>query len=50
MPLSDTTIRNAKPGAKPVRLYDSGGLYLEISPLAASCGASSTASVARRSV
>lgn len=32
MPLSDTTIRNAKPGGKPVRLYDSGGLYLEISP------------------
>ena len=33
MPLTDTTIRNAKPGAKPVRLYDSGGLYLEVSPL-----------------
>ena len=32
MPLSDITIRNAKPGAKPVRLYDSGGLYLEVSP------------------
>jgi hypothetical protein len=32
MPLSALAIRNAKPGAKPVRLYDSGGLYLEIAP------------------
>ena len=32
MPLTDTAIRNAKPAAKPVRLYDFGGLYLEISP------------------
>ncbi len=32
MPLTDTTIRNAKPGAKPKRLFDSGGLYLEVSP------------------
>jgi integrase len=32
MPLSDTAIRNAKPSIKPVRIYDSGGLYLEISP------------------
>lgn len=32
MPLSDTAIRTAKPSAKPVRLFDSGGLYLEISP------------------
>ncbi len=32
MPLSDITIRNAKPSAKPVRLYDNGGLYLEVSP------------------
>ena len=30
--LTDTAIRNAKPGKKPVRLFDSGGLYLEISP------------------
>lgn len=32
MPLTAIAIRNAKPGKKPVRLYDSGGLYLEISP------------------
>jgi integrase len=32
MPLTAIAIRNAKPGPKPVRLYDSGGLYLEISP------------------
>ncbi len=32
MPLTDTAIRNAKPAAKPRRLFDSGGLYLEISP------------------
>ncbi|TKC92210.1 DUF4102 domain-containing protein [Trinickia terrae] len=32
MPLTNTTIKNAKPAAKPVRLYDGGGLYLEIAP------------------
>lgn len=32
MALSDTSIRNAKPGAKPVRLFDGGGLYLEVAP------------------
>lgn len=32
MPLSDTAIRNAKPAEKPVRMFDGGGLYLEISP------------------
>lgn len=32
MPLTDTTIRNAKPGKKAIRLYDERGLYLEISP------------------
>ncbi len=32
MPLSDTGIRNAKPGDKPIRMFDSGGLYLEIAP------------------
>jgi len=30
--LTDTTIRNAKPGTKPVRLSDGGGLYLEVAP------------------
>ncbi|WP_042676217.1 Arm DNA-binding domain-containing protein, partial [Xanthomonas citri] len=32
MPLSDAAVRNAKPAAKPVRLFDGGGLYVEISP------------------
>ena len=32
MPPSDTAIRNAKPAAKPYRLFDGGGLYLEVSP------------------
>jgi hypothetical protein len=32
MALTDTTIRNAKPGERPVRLFDGGGLYLEVSP------------------
>jgi hypothetical protein len=30
MPLSDTAIRNAKPGTKTVRLFDRDGLYLEV--------------------
>ncbi|MBK7135407.1 MAG: integrase arm-type DNA-binding domain-containing protein [Rhodocyclales bacterium] len=32
MPLTDTAIRNAKPGKKPLKLFDDRGLYLEISP------------------
>ncbi len=32
MPLTDSGIRAAKPGTKPIRLYDRDGLYLEISP------------------
>ncbi|MCH9026684.1 MAG: integrase arm-type DNA-binding domain-containing protein [Proteobacteria bacterium] len=32
MSLTDTAIRNAKPGTKIKRMYDSGGLYLEVSP------------------
>ncbi|MDR3737267.1 MAG: integrase arm-type DNA-binding domain-containing protein [Acidobacteriaceae bacterium] len=32
MPLSNTAIRNAKPGEKTVKLFDERGLYLEISP------------------
>jgi integrase len=31
MALSDSAIRKAKPAGKPVRLFDGGGLYLEIS-------------------
>jgi hypothetical protein len=32
MPLTDVAIRNSKPAAKSFKLYDTGGLYLEISP------------------
>lgn len=32
MTLTDTKIRNAKPGVKPTRLFDERGLYLEVSP------------------
>lgn len=32
MPLTDTAIRRAKPADKPVRLFDGGGLYLEVAP------------------
>lgn len=32
MALTDPTIRNAKPREKPYRLFDGGGLYVEISP------------------
>lgn len=30
--LTDAAIRNAKPAAKPIRLFDGGGLYLEVAP------------------
>lgn len=32
MPLTDSAIRNAKSGAKPVKLSDSGGLFLLVNP------------------
>lgn len=32
MPLSDVQVKTAKPGEKPVRLFDGGGMYLEVSP------------------
>lgn len=32
MPLTDSAIRNAKPVSKPLRLFDGGGLYLEVAP------------------
>jgi integrase len=35
MALTDTAIRNAKPGAKPFRLYDEKGLYVEVRPTGA---------------
>ena len=32
MPLNNTAIRNARPGDKARKLFDGGGLYLEVSP------------------
>lgn len=32
MPLTDAAIRKAKPGEKPLRLFDERGLYLEVAP------------------
>lgn len=32
MPITDIAIRSATPSTKPVRLFDGGGLYLEVSP------------------
>lgn len=32
MALTNTAVRNAKPGEKSTRLFDGGGLYLEVSP------------------
>ncbi|OJA72717.1 integrase [Burkholderia ubonensis] len=32
MPLTDTAIKNVKPGVKPMRMFDGGGLYLEVAP------------------
>ncbi|WP_374258996.1 tyrosine-type recombinase/integrase [Aquabacterium sp.] len=32
MPLTDTAVRNAKPTDKAVKMFDGGGLYLEVSP------------------
>lgn len=32
MPLTDVQIKNAKSGEKAQRLFDGGGLYLELSP------------------
>ena len=46
MPLTDTAIKKAKPGAKPVKLSDGRGLYLLVSPAGATLeGAPPTAVV-----
>jgi hypothetical protein len=34
MPLNDTAIRNTKPCGKIIKLFDGGGLYLLVQPLA----------------
>ncbi len=32
MPLTDTKIRNARPGEKPIKMYDERGLFLQVTP------------------
>ena len=32
MSLTDTAVRNAKPGAKPAKLFDERGLFLIVTP------------------
>lgn len=32
MSLTDTTVRNAKPGAKPIKLFDERGLFMIVTP------------------
>src|SRR5688572_12367182 len=32
MPLTDRAIRNAKSGKRPLRMFDGGGLYIEVAP------------------
>ena len=32
MPLTDIAIRNAKPGDKPIKMFDAGGLFLLVAP------------------
>ncbi len=38
MPLSEMRVRNAKPENKPYKLFDDGGLFLMVSPLAEKSG------------
>lgn len=38
MPLTDTAIRSAKPQNKTIKMFDGGGLYLELAPAAGSGG------------
>jgi hypothetical protein len=47
MPLTDVSIRSAKPKDKTFNLFDSGRLYLEVYPAGAGGGVGSTAWVAR---
>jgi integrase len=37
MPLTDIKVRNAKPGAKPTKIFDGGGLFLLIQPQGGKC-------------
>ena len=47
--LTDTAIRKAKLADKPLQLFDSSGLYLEVLQPAASCGGPNTNSTGRKS-
>jgi hypothetical protein len=38
VPLTDTRVRNAKPKANEVKLFDGGGLFLLVTPSGGSCG------------
>ena len=38
VPLTDAKIRHLKPAARPIRRWDGGGLYLEVSLPAENCG------------
>ena len=48
MPLTDTAVKKAKPGDKPVKLSDAKGLYLLAIRWAQSCGAGSTGCSAKK--
>jgi hypothetical protein len=32
MPINDVLVRKARPSGRPVRLFDGGGLYVEVAP------------------
>ena len=49
MPLTDTAIRNAKPGEKPAKIFDERGLFLLVTPAGVSGGDCATSSTARKS-
>jgi hypothetical protein len=45
---ADIQIKNLKPDSKAKRILDGGGLYVEVSPQAASCFGSKTGSMVRQ--
>nr|WP_233511641.1 Arm DNA-binding domain-containing protein [Luteimonas weifangensis] len=49
MPLTDAAIRKAKPAEKTQRLFDGGGLYLEIGRLVANGGDGNIATRVKKS-
>ena len=48
MALTDVAIRNAKPGAKAIKLADGGGMFLLVTPAGANSGGSSIGRWARK--